>query len=117
MDYKIFDYVFSQKNKDFFYHVEQPEKYNRMTRNCVCAKSLQWVPTLYDLVDSSQAGSSVHGILQARILGWGVAGVLCPFPGDIPNPGIRPVFLMSLALAAGFFTTSITWKAPKRNQI
>ena len=32
-----------------------------------------------------------------------------PFPpGDLPDPGIEPVSLMSLALAGGFLTTSAT---------
>ena len=31
-------------------------------------------------------GSSVHGILQARILEW----VVIPFSGDLPNPGTEP---------------------------
>ena len=34
----------------------------------------------------SLPGSSVHGILLARILG----GLPCPPPGDLPNPGIKP---------------------------
>ena len=34
-----------------------------------------------------------------------------PPPGDLPNPGIEPTFLMSLVLAGGFFTTSATWEA------
>ena len=34
------------------------------------AKSLQSCPTLCNPVDSSLTGSSVHGILQARILDW-----------------------------------------------
>ena len=34
------------------------------------AKSLQWYPTLCDPVDCSTPGSSVHGILQTRILEW-----------------------------------------------
>ena len=34
------------------------------------AESLQSCPTLYDLMDHSRQGSSVHGILQARILEW-----------------------------------------------
>jgi len=34
------------------------------------AKSLQSCPTLCDPIDSSPPGSSVHGILQARILEW-----------------------------------------------
>ena len=36
----------------------------------VCAKSLQLCPTLCDTMDCSLPGSSVHGILQARILEW-----------------------------------------------
>ena len=31
-------------------------------------------------------GSSVHGILQARILEW----VAIPSPGELPDPGIEP---------------------------
>ena len=34
------------------------------------AKALQSCPTLYDPVDRSPPGSSVHGILHARILEW-----------------------------------------------
>ena len=34
----------------------------------------------------SPPGSSVHGILQARILEW----VAIPFYRDFPNPGIEP---------------------------
>ena len=36
---------------------------------CVC-KSLQSCPTLCDPMDCSPPGSSVHGILQARMLEW-----------------------------------------------
>ena len=35
---------------------------------CMHAKSLQLCPTLCDPMDCSQPGSSVHGILQARVL-------------------------------------------------
>ena len=42
--------------------------------NCIAAataaKSLQSCPTLCDPIDGSPLGSSVPGILQARILGW-----------------------------------------------
>ena len=58
-------------------------------------------------MDCSPSGSSVHGILQARILEL----VACPPPGDLPDSGIRPVSLMSPALAARFFIRSITWEA------
>ena len=37
---------------------------------CVHAKSLQLCPTLCDPMDCSPQGSSVHGIVQARILEW-----------------------------------------------
>ena len=36
----------------------------------LCAKLLQLCPTLCDSVDCIPPGSSVHGILQARILEW-----------------------------------------------
>ena len=37
---------------------------------CVHAKLLQSCPTLCDPMDCSPPGSSIHGILQARILEW-----------------------------------------------
>ena len=37
---------------------------------CMLVQSLQLCPPLCDLMDSSPPGSSVHGILQARILEW-----------------------------------------------
>ena len=44
------------------------------------------VLTLCDPMDCSPPGSSVHGILQARILEW----VAIPFRRWSPNPGIEP---------------------------
>ena len=35
------------------------------------AKSLQSCLTLCDPIDGSPPGSSIHGIFQARVLGWG----------------------------------------------
>ena len=77
---------------------------------CVCAKVLQSRPTLRDPTNSSLPGSSVHGILQARI-NW--SGLPFPPPGDLPNPGIEPVSLMPPIFAGEFFTTSATWEAPR----
>ena len=37
-------------------------------------------------MDCSPSDSSVHGILQARILEW----VAMPSPGDLPDPQIEP---------------------------
>ena len=39
------------------------------------------------------------------------SGLPFPSPGDLPNPEIEPVFLMSLELAGRFFTTSAIWEA------
>ena len=38
-------------------------------------------------------------------------GLLCPPPGDLPDPGIEPTSFASPALAGRFFTTSATWEA------
>ena len=45
----------------------------------------QSCPTLCDPMDCSPPDSSVHGILQARILEW----VAISFSRDLPNPGIK----------------------------
>ena len=37
------------------------------------------------------------------------SGLPFPIPGDLPNPGLEPMSLMSPALVGGFFTTNTTW--------
>ena len=39
------------------------------------------------------------------------SGLPCPPPGDLPDPEIKLVSLMSPALAREFFTTSANWEA------
>ena len=80
------------------------EQGNMSIYACMRAKLPQSCPTLCDPMDSSLPGSSVHGILQARLLE-------CPHPGDLPDTGIEPVSLASPALAGGFFTTSTAWES------
>ena len=41
-------------------------------------------------------------------------GLPCPPPGDLPNAEIKPLSLMSPAVAGRFFTTSATWEAPSQ---
>ena len=41
-----------------------------VSETAVAAKSLQSCPTPSDPMDCSLAGSSVHGIFQARVLEW-----------------------------------------------
>ena len=72
------------------------------------AKLLQSCLTLCDPMDyNSVPGSSVHRILQARILEW----VATPSSRGLLDPGIEPTSYMSPALAGELFTTSTTWKA------
>ena len=64
-----------------------------MNVKVLIAKSCQTLETkVYRL-----SGSSVHGILQARIL----EGVAFPSPGDLSNESASLVYP---ALAGGFFT-------------
>ena len=57
--------VFLKKEKGYFHGFFPFQAY------CMRAKSLQSCPTLCDPMDHSPPGSSVHGILQARILEGG----------------------------------------------
>ena len=62
-------------------------------------------------MDCSPPRSSVHGIFQSRI-DW--KKLPFPTPGDLLNPGIKPVAPMSPmspALVGRFFTSSATWEA------
>ena len=72
------------------------------------AKSLQSCPTLGNALDSSPLGSSVHRILQARIV-----ELAAKLSWDPPHPEIKPMSPISPALAGEFFTTSATWEAVK----
>ena len=56
---------------------------------CVCAKSFQSCLTLRDPMDGSLPGSSVHGILWARILEW----VAMPSSRGSSDSGIEPASL------------------------
>ena len=64
--------------------------------------------TLCDPLDWSPAGSSVHGILQARILEW---VVMPSFRGSSWPRDQTHVSYIS-CLAGRFFTTGTNWEAP-----
>ena len=60
-----------------------------------------------------------HGLQPVRFLcPWNSQGknTCCP-PGDLPNPGIKPMSLISPTLAGGFFTTSTTLKAQVTDRV
>ena len=65
---------------------------------CACAQSCL---TLCHPVDSSLSGSSVHGILKARILEWAAI----PFARGSSQPSDQIQSLLSPELAGGFFTS------------
>ena len=69
----------------------------------------QSCPTLCIPMDCSLPGSSVRGILQARIQEW----VAVPFSRESSRP--RDWTQVSY-IAAGLFTTSITLEGPKRKE-
>ena len=66
---------------------------------------IQLCPTLWDPIDCSLWGSSIHGIFQARVMEW----VAISFSRDLPGPGIEP---RSPTLQADAFTIWATREAP-----
>ena len=91
----------------------QRARHDRASKHAWCIPYLEGSPpcmsaqscrTLCDPMGCSPPGSSVHGILKARILEW----VALSSSGGLLHPGIEPA---SPALTGGFFTTSTTWEA------
>ena len=64
-------------------------------------------PALWEPMDCSPPGSSVHGISRQEY--W--RRLPFPSPGDLPDPGTEPASSASPELAAGFFTTEPPGKA------
>ena len=73
----------------------------------VCVKSLQLCPTLCNPMDCSPPGSSVHGILQARILEW----VALPSSRGSSPPRDRTWVSYISRIGRRFFTPTATWEA------
>ena len=76
---------------------------NSSPLSVLCDQSVQSCPSL---CDPSLPGSSVHWNLQHEY--W--SGLLCPPPGDLPDPGIEPIHLASPALPAGSLPTELPGK-------
>ena len=88
----IFFFIFFPHIGYYRYCVAFPVLYSRFSLvtyfiYAVLCLIAQLYLTLCNSMDYSPPGSSVHGILQARILGWGLPW---PPPVDLPNPGIKP---------------------------
>ena len=71
------------------------------------AKSPQLYPILSDPWTVAYQAPLSMGFSRQEY--W--SGLLCPIPGELPNPKIEP---KSPVLAGEFFTTSATWEAPGR---
>ena len=74
---------------------------------CVHAQLLQLCLTLWDPMDCSPPGFSVHVILQARILGW----VAMPSSRRSSWPRDQTHIFCISCIAGRFFTHCITWEA------
>ena len=80
---------------------------------CVCVCVCVYVPT-HMLNCLSRIGPFATHVAHQAPLSMGFSrpeyrsGLPCPSPGDLPNPGIEPMSLLSPELAGGFFTTSAT---------
>ena len=77
---------------------------------CVCVIVTQSYPTLCSPINCSPPGSSVHGILQARILEW----VAMPFSRGSSQPKDRT--WVSL-IESRFFTIWSTWESRKSRDV
>ena len=80
-----------------FANITAPTKLSAYCLECVCVLVAQSCLILCDLMDCSLLGSSVHGILQARILEW----VAISFSRGSSHPRD---WTRSPALAGRFFT-------------
>ena len=81
-------------------HLPSHALHTALPSNCACVLSsfcrVQLCATLWTVAPQTPLPV---GILHAKILEW----VACPPPGDIPDPGIESVSLISPALAGRFF--------------
>ena len=88
--------------------MEQCLYYPTHLHTCTCTQSLSHVPLF--VTPWTAAGQAPLSMELSRQEYW--SELLFPTPGDLPDPGIKLLSLVFLALAGGFFTT-----APPRKPI
>ena len=83
-------------------------------KNCLKDECMyvQSCPTLCDPVDCSLLGSSVHGILQARILEW----VAIPFSRGSYQPRNRTHISCVSSFGRHILYHGATWEAPSQRE-
>ena len=101
-------HLYSQRDGDFSHCDAGAFGYLCYHVFCVHAKSPQLCPTLRDPVGYSPPGSSVHGILQARVLEW----VAMPSSRGSSRPrDWTRVSHVSCICRRALYTTGATWEA------
>ena len=81
---------------------------------------IPWMSSCNRLCSFMSDSLQRHGLQPQAPLSMGFSrqeywsGVPFPFPGDLPDPGIRRTSLESPALADGFFTAAAAWKVRNR---
>ena len=81
---------------------------------CMCAGVLSYfscVQLFAALWTASCQAALSMGLFRQEY--W--SGLPCPILRNLSDPGFKPAFLRSPALATGFFTTSTTWEALMRS--
>ena len=76
----------SETSRDWPSHTEGMDLFQDNMKRKVQVSVTQSCLTLCDPVACSPSGSSVHGVLQARVLEW----VPKPSSRDLPSPGTEP---------------------------
>ena len=94
-------FLFQLNEPSHFGTVTSRSYYNKEVAIIFVVQSLSPVRLFCDPMDCSPPSSSVHRILQARILEW----VAISFSRGLPHPGIEPISLASPAQQTDFFTT------------
>ena len=98
---KLADLIYLQSRSLFHHHTIQKHQFfgTHEVYGCVRAKSLQSCLSLCNPIDCSPPGSSVHGILQARILEW----VAVPSSRGDSRPMVQKCISYDCCIAGGFF--------------
>ena len=87
--------------KEFVWIASKHMKTDHYVLICVCILScFSCVRLFCSAMECSPPGSSVHGILQTRILEW----VAMPSSGDLPYPGNWTCISCDSCIAGRFFT-------------
>ena len=117
-NYFLRSHYWKKKKKWKSMNIHRSMKRSLFLLCCLCCRCFflmsvlpaQLCPTLCDRMDCSLLGSSVHGILQARILEW----VAYPFSRGSSQPMNRPRNRTRVScIADGFFTNWATKEAPR----